>query len=51
VRRFGKKATAVAAVSIGVLLATSTGCTRRERSTVNASDTYCDWLAKKLEFH
>jgi mono/diheme cytochrome c family protein len=40
VRRFGKRATAFAAVSVGILLATSTGCTGRERSTVNASDTY-----------
>jgi mono/diheme cytochrome c family protein len=40
VRRFGKKATAVAAVSIGVLLATGTGCSRRERNTVKASDIY-----------
>jgi mono/diheme cytochrome c family protein len=34
------EATAVAAVSVGILFATSTGCARRERSTVNASDTY-----------
>jgi hypothetical protein len=40
VRRFGKKATAIAAVSIEILLATSTGCARRERTTVKASDTY-----------
>jgi cytochrome c553 len=40
VRRFGQKATAIAAVSIEILLATSTGCARRERTTVNASDTY-----------
>jgi mono/diheme cytochrome c family protein len=40
VRRFGLKATAIAAVSVGILFATSTGCARRERSTVNASDTY-----------
>ena len=39
-RRFGQRATAVAAVSVGILLATGTGCARRERSTVNASDTY-----------
>jgi len=40
VRRFGHRATAIAAVSVGILLATNTGCLRRERSTVNASDTY-----------
>jgi hypothetical protein len=40
VRRFGKRATAIAAVSIEILFATSTGCARRERTTVNASDTY-----------
>jgi mono/diheme cytochrome c family protein len=40
VRRFVRKATAVAAVSVGILLETNTGCSRRERSTVNASDTY-----------
>ena len=39
-RRFLKKATAFAAVSVGILLASNTGCSRRERSTVNASDTY-----------
>lgn len=39
-RRFGKRATAIAAVSVGILLAPGTGCTDRERSTVNASDTY-----------
>ena len=39
-RRFGKRATAFAAVSVGILFATSTGCARRERSTVNVSDTY-----------
>jgi len=40
VRRFGLEATAIAAVSVGILFATSTGCARRERSTVNATDTY-----------
>ena len=39
-RRFGKKATAIAAVSVGILLASITGCSRRERSTVNAEGTY-----------
>jgi mono/diheme cytochrome c family protein len=40
VRRFGKKATAFAAVSVGILLASNTGCSRRERSTVNPEGTY-----------
>jgi hypothetical protein len=49
VRRFGKKATAIAAVSVGILLASITGCLRRERSTVNASDTHLNLVpARKL---
>ena len=39
-RRFGKRATAIAAVSVGILLAANSGCSRRERSTVNAEGTY-----------
>jgi mono/diheme cytochrome c family protein len=40
VRRTRKRATAIAGALIGALLAITTGCARRERNTVNASDTY-----------